>query len=310
VSENRDRREVAPSGNQFEIAFEDQRAVLVEVGAGIRTYSLDGHDLLDGYPADVSCPSGRGQVLIPWPNRIQDGRYAFGGRDHQLPLTEPMLGNAIHGLVRWAAWQVRAREPSRIVLEHVIHPQPGYPFSLGLSVEYALCEGGLTVRTTAINVGADACPYGGGAHPYLTLETPTVDVLELKAPGRRVLVHDERDLPIRSEAVAGTEFDFHAARTIGSTTLDNAFTDLERDPDGRARVVLRDPGTGRALTLWADEHYPYLMLFTGDPLPDVNRRALAIEPMTCPPNAFRTGDSLISLDPGESTSGMWGISPE
>jgi aldose 1-epimerase len=304
------RPEVAPSGDQFEISFGDQRAVVVEVGGGIRMYSLEGHDLLDGYPVDVPCPSGRGQVLIPWPNRIQDGRYRFGGLDHQLPLTEPTLDNAIHGLVRWAAWQVREREPSRIVLEHVIHPQPGYPFSLELSVEYALSDGGLAVRTTATNVGPDVCPYGAGAHPYITLGTETVDPLELQAAGRQVLVHDERDLPIGSEPVAGTEFDFLAARPIGPTKLDNAFTDLERDRDGRARVVLRNPDTGRALTLWVDEHYPYLMLFTGDPLPDVNRRALAIEPMTCPPNAFRTGDSLIRLDPGESTAGTWGIAPE
>jgi aldose 1-epimerase len=193
-------------------------------------------------------------------------------------------------------------------MEHVIHPQPGYPFTLALSVEYALSAEGLAVRTTATNVGADPCPYGAGAHPYLMLGTPTVDALELRVPGRRVLLHDERDLPVGSQPVEGTEFDFSVARPIGAVELDNAFTDLERDSDGLARVALRDPETGRALTLWVDGHYPFLMLFTGDPLPDVNRCALAVEPMTCPPNAFRTGDSLIRLDPGGSTSGAWGLS--
>ena len=300
---------VAPSGEQLAIAFEDQRAVVVEVGGGIRTYSLGGRELLDGYPVEERCSSGRGQLLIPWPNRIQDGRYDFDGRSYQLALTEPELSNAIHGLVRWAAWDVREREPHRIVVEHVIHPQPGYPFSLELGVEYSLAEDGLSVRTTATNIGADPCPYGCGAHPYLRLETERVDPLLLRAPGRRVLVSDERDLPVGSEPVDGTDYDFREARTIGATKLDNAFGDLERDGEGRAHVSLADPRTGTSLTLWVDEHYPYLMLFTGDSLPDVDRRALAVEPMTCPPNAFRTGDSVIRLEPGQSTSGAWGIDP-
>jgi aldose 1-epimerase len=51
------------------------------------------------------------------------------------------------------------------------------------------------------------------------------------------------------------------------------------------------------------------MLFTGDPLPDVDRRSLAAEPMTCPPNAFRTGEALIRLEPGRSFTSAWGIAP-
>jgi aldose 1-epimerase len=248
-------------------------------------------------------------VLIPWPNRLQDGRYEFGGRSHQLPLTEPDLGNAIHGLVRWGTWSAAKREPDRVVMEHVVHPQPGYPFTLGLDVEYRLSEAGLSVRTTARNLGADACPYGCGHHPYLTLGSPTVDRYELQAPGARVLISDERGLPTGSEPVDGTEYDFRTARSIGETKLDNAFTDLERDDDGMARVTLRDPDDGRAVTLRVDESYRHLMLFTGDPLPDVNRRSLAVEPMTCPPNAFRSGDSVIRLEPGQSTTSVWGIDP-
>jgi aldose 1-epimerase len=302
-----DRLGVAPSGEQFELAFESQRAVIVEVGGGIRTYSVGGNDVLDGYGVEERCPSGRGQLLIPWPNRIQDGSYEFEGHRHELPLTEPTLRNAIHGLSRWEAWRAAEREPSRVVMEHTIHAQPGYPFTLALRVDYSLADDGLSVSTTATNIGADACPYGAGAHPYLTLGTPTVDRLVLQAPGRRVLVHDERNLPVGSEPVDGTEFDFREARPIGTTILDNAFTDLERGPDGRARVTLHDPDAGRTVSLSVDEHYGYLMLFTGDPLPDVNRRALAVEPMTCPPNAFRTGDSVIRLAPGDSTTGVWTI---
>jgi aldose 1-epimerase len=91
--------------------------------------------------------------------------------------------------------------------------------------------------------------------------------------------------------------------------LDNAYTELERGADGHARVLLDDPDGEAGLTLWVDESYPWLMVFTGDPLPDVARRSIAVEPMTCPPNAFRTGDSLIRLEPGESNSSSWGIEP-
>jgi aldose 1-epimerase len=299
-----------PSGEQVEIAFGEQRVVVVEVGGGLRSYRAGGRDLLDGYGVDEMCSSGRGQVLVPWPNRLQDGAYEFDGRSLQLPLTEPSAGNAIHGLVRWASWRVEEREPHRAVVAHMLHPQPGYPFSVGLQIEYALSESGLAVRTTATNVGPTACPYGAGAHPYLTLGTPTVDSLLLRVPGRTVVRSDAHGLPTGRSAVDGTEYDFRRPRTIGSTVLDNAYMDLDRDDDGLARVVLSDPGSGSGISLWVDESYRYLMVFTGDPLPDVNRRSLAVEPMTCPPNAFRSGDSVVRLEPGASVTAAWGIAPQ
>jgi aldose 1-epimerase len=191
----------------------------------------------------------------------------------------------------------------------VLHPQPGYPFSLALRLEYALSDAGLEVRTTATNVGREACPYGAGAHPYLTIGTATVDPLVLRAPGGTVVESDERGLPVGRTAVDGTEYDFRASRPIGSTKLDNAFTDLERDGDGRARVELSDPESGDGVVLWVDLSYGYLMLFTGDSRPDVARRSLAVEPMTCPPNAFRSGEAVIRLEPGGSTTSVWGIAP-
>jgi aldose 1-epimerase len=282
---------------------------VVEVGGGLRSYVAGGRALLDGYGPEEICTSGRGQLLLPWPNRIEDGLYEWDGRRHQLALTEAESRNAIHGLVRWSAWAVSASEPDRAVLRHVLHPQPGYPFSLSLEVEYRLSEAGLTVRTTATNVGADACPYGTGAHPYLTVGTPTVDDLVLRSPGRAVIRSDARGIPTDAVPVDGTELDFRQPGPIGALELDNAFTDLERGADGTARVDLRRPDNGTGLTLWVDESYGYLMLFTGDPLPDVARRSLAVEPMTCPPNAFRSGEAVIRLEPGESHSGTWGIAP-
>jgi len=298
-----------PSGEQIELRAGDRRVVVVEVGAGLRSYTVAGEDVLDGYSVEEMARSGRGQVLIPWPNRVQDGTYEFGGAPHQLPLNEIEARNAIHGLVRWASWTTAERDDDRIALEHTLRPQPGYPFSLALRIEYALSEDGVRVTTTAANVGRQDCPYGSGMHPYLTLGTETLDSLVLSAPGRTVLRTDDRGIPVDSEPVEGTAYDFKEPKPIGATKLDHAFTDLDRGADGLARVELSDPDSGRALTLWVDESYSYLQLFTGDPLPDVARKSLAVEPMTCAPNAFRSGDGLLVLEPGESTTATWGIRP-
>jgi aldose 1-epimerase len=298
-----------PSGDQIELRAGDQRVVVVEVGAGLRSYTAGDRDVLDGYRPDEMASAGRGQVLMPWPNRIEDGTYEFGGSLHHLALTEPEARNAIHGLVRWVPWSVAQREADRVVMEHSLHPRPGYPFSLALGIEYSLSDEGLRVTSTATNVGREPCPFGSGAHPYLTLGTESVDDVLLRAPGGTVLHADGRGLPAKAAPVEGTEYDFREPRAIGTTVLDNPFTDLQRDEDGLARVELRSPDNGARLSLWLDESYPYLQLFTGDPLPSVSRRSLAVEPMTCAPNAFRTGEGVLVLEPGESTTSAWGIQP-
>lgn len=293
----------------MEIAYGDQSATIVEVGGGIRSYSLRGLPLLDPYDADAMCTSGRGQVLAPWPNRIERGRYTFDDVEHQLPLTEVSHMNAIHGLVRWASWRVAEREADRVAMEHLLHPQPGYPFTLAFRVEYRLSAEGLSVRLTATNKGMARCPYGAGAHPYLKLGDGSVDSLLLRVPAHTVLHGNEQGIPVRAEGVKSTPFDYREPRPIGNTVLDHAFTDLERDSDGLTRVHLSQPEGGNGVTLGVDQSFHYLMLFTGDTLPDVNRRSLAVEPMTCAPNAFRSGESLLVLEPGESTTSRWGIEP-
>lgn len=297
----------AASGRQVEIAWGEQRAWIVEVGGGLRAYSVRGREQLDGYRAGEMCSSARGQCLVPWPNRIRDGRYEFAGKRQQLPLSEPERQNAIHGLARWVNWTLATQTADSASMAYLLHGQPGYPHTLELVVEYRLDANGLTVCTTATNVGVSACPYGAGAHPYLTIGTPTVDSVILQAPGRTRLITDERGIPTGAEPVDGSEYDFRQPRPLGQLKLDTAFADLERDDDGRARVHLASPDRDRAATFWLDEGYRYLMLFTGDPLPDVNRRSLGIEPMTCAPNAFQSGDGLVSLEPGASFAACWGI---
>ena len=232
-----------PSGGQIDLSHGDQRVVVVEVGGGLRSYSAGGRDVLDGYGPGEMCRSGRGQVLSPWPNRLQDGSYEFGGRRHQLPLTEPEHRNAIHGLVRWEAWAVTERDPHRVVLRHVVHPRPGYPFSLVLQMDYQLSDAGLLVRSTATNAGAEPCPYGSGAHPYLTLGTATVDPVVLRVPARTVLHTDDRGIPVGAEPVDG------GVRIRGLTAgwERPAFRNLRLDiPAGGATVVLGPSGSGKS----------------------------------------------------------------
>jgi aldose 1-epimerase len=298
-----------PTGRQIEIAAGAHRATVVELGATLRAYTVDGRDRIDGFARDEMSTGSRGQVLMPWPNRIASGRYEFGGTSHELALNEPARHNAIHGLVRDANWQVAAIEADRVTMAYRLSPQPGYPFALALEIEYAVSEAGLAVRATATNVGPDACPYGAGFHPYLRLDPDRIDPLVLRLPASASYRSDDDLIPIARETVAGTDLDFRKPRAIGATRMDTAFTDLERDADGRATVSLLDSGSGDTVALWCDESYGYLMVFTGDALPDAERRrvGLAVEPMTCAPDAFRSGDGLIVLEPGASSSGSWGI---
>jgi aldose 1-epimerase len=299
----------APSGVQIEIRHGDQAVTVVEVGAGLRTYTVGGRDVLDGYAVEELCPSGRGQVLIPWPNRLAGGHYTFDGRSYQLPVSEPDRDDAIHGLVRWEAWTIAEAARDRVVLSHLLEPQPGYPFPLSLLIAYRLSDAGLEVTTTSRNVGSVACPYGAGQHPYLTLGTPSVDSLALRVPARTVLRHDGRGVPTGEMPVDGTPFDLRQGRLVGDSRFDDFFADFDRDPDGLARVRLDDRAGDRHAIVWFDRAYRYATVFTGDALPDVARRSIAIEPMTCPPNAFSTGRDLVRLEPGETHEGRWGIDP-
>jgi aldose 1-epimerase len=297
----------APSGEQFEIRLGDQRATVVEVGGGIREYAVGDRDVLEPYAVEAMCDAAHGAPLIPWPNRLADGRYTFDGVERQLPLTEPGKRNAIHGLLRWRNWRCAEREPARVVVATRLHPAPGYPFTLDVAIQYALADDGLTVTTTATNVGDATLPYGAGQHPYLSPGQGLIDDAEVElVAGRWLGTDDERQLPTGLRPVDGSPYDFRTGRRLGAQAVDFAFTDLGRDADGRAWVRLagRD---GHTAALWVDGHYPYLELFTGDSLaPDRRRRGLGCEPMTCPPNAFATGQDVVRLEPAAAHVARWG----
>ena len=303
--------ELLPSGRQIELCASGQTAVVVEVGGGLRDYRVDGRPVLDGYAADEMATAARGLPLVPWPNRLHEGRYAFDGQSYALPLDEREKANALHGLARHLSWTPVAVADDRVTMAVTLWPRPAWPFTLSVAVEYFLGPSGLTVTTVAEDSGSGDLPYALGFHPYLTVGTETIDEAELHLPARTWLPTDDDQIPTGRAEVAGTDRDFRSARAIGGVQIDHAYTDLARGADGLARLVLRNPADGREAELWVDGAYDYLEIFTGDavPQPERRRRGLGVEPMTAPPNGYQTGEDLVRLRPGGTHTARWGIVP-
>ncbi|MFC7486272.1 aldose 1-epimerase family protein [Knoellia sp. CPCC 206453] len=299
----------SPTGEQWQLSAGPDELTVVEVGGGIRTWARDGVDILAGFDADGACTSARGQQLIPWPNRIRDGRYSHAGVEHQLPLTEVDLGNASHGLVRWAPWHLAERTDSSITVGHRLFPQPGWDWHLESATTYAVAQDGLTVTTRVTNVGAGTAPFGYGAHPYIAIGDGPVGEVELHVSGAAYIEVDDRLLPTRTSPVEGTDADFRERRAIGMHHVDTAYTDLEV-MDGRWTVTIATPGRP-VVDVWAEaQSLPWGQVFSGKAEADqAGVHGIAVEPMSCPVDAFNSGDSLIELAPGETWTGIWGISP-
>ena len=300
--------ELRPSGDQLEIAYGDQRATVVTVGGGVRTYDVAGRPVLDGYAEDAMADGARGQTLVPWPNRVKDGQWSWQGDKQQLALTEPEQHNAIHGLVRWMPWHVLEHAASTVSVGCASYPQPGYPWPFDVRVTYSLADDGLTVHTSITNNGASPAPVAAGAHPYITVGTPTIDTAVLHVPADEWIPTGEQQIPTGRAPVDGSAYDFRSPRPIGDREIDYTFPGLHRDEDGRFRLRLAAPDGGRTVTFWLDAAYDFVEIFTGDALPDAARRrqGRVVEPMTAPPNALASGESLVVLDPGETWSGAWG----
>jgi aldose 1-epimerase len=300
---------VAPSGEQYEIHAGGYRAVVTQCGAGLRELAYGDRPLVQGFPEVEMASAGRGQLLLPWPNRIRDGRYSFGGRDLQLPVTEVSRHNASHGLVRWAAWCLLDSTARSVTLGYRLMAQSGYPWTIDLVTEYALDADGLSVTVTARNRSAEPAPYAHGAHPYLVAGSAPVDEWQLDLPGATSLEVDDRKIPTGRRTVDGTPHDFRAARALDGVELDTAFTDLSRDADDRVVVTLTAGRTGVAL--WMDGAHKWVQVYTGDDLPAQARTAVAVEPMSSPPNAFATGEDLVVLaaegQDGDMHSARWGL---
>lgn len=296
-----------PTGVQYDISAGGYRAVITELGATLRSLSSNGADLICGFGAAETISSGRGQQLIPWPNRIRDGRYRIDDVDYQLALSEPDRHNAMHGLVRWTGWRLVSHEPSSVTLQQTVFPQKGWPTVLESMISYRLSSEGLQVDVQARNLGDHRVPFGYGAHPFLTAGESSVDELSLTLPADRYLQVDERMLP--TELVEVDErYDFRQEKPVAGLDLDTAYSDLHRDDQGRWRVSIACGS--RRTSLWADERHRWAQVFTGG---GDRTTGLAVEPMTCGPDAFNPGpttEGVLTLEPGQSYQGRWGIQGE
>ena len=286
------------------LTLDAHRVAVRPLGATLARYDVAGVSVLDGVPPGAAVDGSRGQVLAPWPNRVGDGTWSWRGERLQLALTEAEAHNAIHGLVRTEPWEVATRDASSVRLELALGARPGWPFPLHCTQTYALTGAGLTATTTVGNDGTGQAPVALGAHPYLSPGPGLVDACTLTLPARTVVPAGERGLPLAPRPVAGSDHDFRGGRQIGDARLDDCWTDLEPGPDG-AVVVGLDRPDGHRVELRAACRY--LQVFTGDVLPARRREGLAVEPMTAPPDALRTGTDLVMLAPGETTTLSWSV---
>jgi aldose 1-epimerase len=295
------------NGQEFRLVAGDYTASIVQRGGALRQLTFQGRDLVVPFDAAAPIPDYRGIIAAPWPNRIADGSYRHDGAVRHLPLNEAARRTALHGLVFDQLWTLHAASADSLSLCCALGESTGYPFRLALQLDYRLDTAGLHTTVTARNLGERTAPYGVCPHPYLVAGESPLDEWTLELPAETFLdVTADRLLPLGTRPVAGHEFDFRTPRTIGATEIDHAFTDIKYD-DGTARVVVRDPsGTGVGMS-W-DRNCHWFQVHTADkPAPLLNRLGLAVEPMTCPPDAFNSGQDLVLLEPGAAHQAQWSI---
>jgi aldose 1-epimerase len=294
------------TGEQFAITAGEFRATITEVGAGLREFTHRGVNVTVPFDADKLPPWCNGAVLVPWPNRIRDGRYTFLGESLQLALTEPDKHNAIHGLGRWARWSASVHQGNRVTLVFDVVPQKGYPFEVRVEVTYALhAELGLSVSASAHNHGARPAPFGAGFHPYLSTRNASLDATTVRIPAAERLLLDDAQVPIGVQSVGRTPYDLRRGKRLKALRMDDGFTGLHVD-GGRGSAEVHSAAGGARL--WFDETFRYLQVFTRDDL-DGAGPGVAIEPMTCAADAFNSTHGLIVLDPGGTWAASWGIQP-
>lgn len=295
-----------PTGEQFEITRGNARAVITEIGAGLRAFEISGVPYLETFAADAEPPKAAGQVLLPWPNRTKAARWTYQGVEQKLEVTEPARGNAIHGLTRHKEWTLVEHAESSITFETDVEVQPGWPMPLHTRIRYELAPRELTVTHEIRNEGETAIGVGVGAHPYFRIGDAATDELTLTMSATRVRpALPEQQLPYADEQdVEGTEYDFRQGRLLAGVDLDTAFTGLTAAEDGRYHHVLSYGET--SVDVWTEPDFRWVQVFTPEEL--VGRgRAVALEPMTCPADALNSGDDLIDLQPGTLWRGSWGI---
>lgn len=283
-------------------------ATVAELAASLRRVRVGGTEIVQDYGRDALPSGASGIVLVPWPNRVRDGRWTLDGARQQLDVSEPSKGNASHGLLRNTGYRVTDRSASAVTLSATVFPQHGYPFHLDTAVRYELTSTGIAVTHTLRNAGSARAPFGVGCHPYLRVGDVPMRELTVTTSGTRMLETDERSLPVREVPVDGTPKDLRGGVALRGIDLDTAYTGLAT-VDGQVRHRLTAPD-GRAVELAADPVFAWTQVFTTEVYAtDAGRvDAVAIEPMTCPADAFNSGTDLLWLEPGESWTAGWSLS--
>ncbi len=288
-------------------------------GASLRGLWREGmngqqEEVITGYTGAKHKVGGQGDVLIPFPGRVRDGRYAFDDQTYQMPINDKEGPNAIHGFLRLVGWETLKQEERTVTFAVSLRADehPGYPFGLRATVSYALDEEGMTCRFTIENTGERPAPVGAGFHPYFTVGSPFIDTTSLQVPMAATLEFENLLPTGRILPVEGTAYDFRQERPIGDTVFNTCYLHPLRDADGLVRMRLAAADTHRAITVWMDEAFSYVVLYSGDPLPPAHRRrALAIEPMTCGSDAFNHPEwGLTVLAPHQILTGAWGVIAE
>jgi aldose 1-epimerase len=247
---------------EVRLAAGDARLTVDLRGGGMSSLTAGTWDVLDPYPAGTVVAGWPGSVLLPWPNRIRFGRWAWRGRDLQLDVGSPEAPHALHGLVSWQRWTPLVDDGGSATVATTLEPHQGYPFRLAGAVDYALGPEQLAVTVRVRNLGTEPAPFGAGMHPYLSVGAATdggIEDAELALPVRAVLELDG-GLPTGNRAPMDG-----AVGRIGDRVFDDAFTDLVRDEDGWARTTLR--GSAGELELAVDRAWSWLQVFSSDTLP-------------------------------------------
>jgi len=306
------------SGTQHVLRSGEYEAIIASVGASLRSLTHAGRDLVVPFEADEMRPAFRGATLAPWPNRVVDGRYVFDGVAHELALTEPARGHALHGLAGWLDFAAVDKGSDHVALAAHVEAQPGYPWRVRVEARYRLGPDGLTQTVVATNEGDAHVPFGAGPHPYLVAGPGPLDAWTLELPASDVLlVTGDRLAPVELAGVGrdASRFDFRAPRPIGAAEIDHAFTTLTRDDDGRATVRVTDAADAGVAMSW-DAACPWVQIHTADRpggASDPGHRAgLAVEPMTCAPDAFNDAaypfdTGLRVIEPGGALTASWCI---
>jgi len=228
-------------------------------------------------------------------------------REQLLDVTDPAYGAASHGLLRNTVYRLLARDDTSVALEAFIPPQHGWPFALHTRVRYALDDDGITVTHSVQNLTAGPAVWAVGAHPYLRVGSNPVERLTLTVPAAVRLTVDDTLTPVGTEELEGTDADLSDGRKVETLDLNHPYGGIDRGPSGE--LAWLDSDDGSRTTLWGDEDFRWLQLYTprDHPREEGTGLAVAVEPMTAPPDALNSGVDLIHLPEGGSWEGSWGI---